>query len=47
MFSVVVVPVIKGKAGKISSKENYRPIALANVISKRVEVICYSELTCI
>ena len=39
MLSVVLVPVIKDKAGKISSKDNYRPIALASVISKLVEVI--------
>ena len=26
MLSVVLVPVIKDKAGKISSKDNYRPI---------------------
>ena len=28
-------------SGKISSKDNYRPIALASVISKLVEVINY------
>ena len=39
MLSVVLVPVIKDKAGKISSKDNYRPIALATVINKLVEVI--------
>ena len=38
-MSAVLVPVIKDKAGKISSKDNYRPIALASVISKLVEVI--------
>ena len=27
MLSVMLVPVIKDKAGKISSKDNYRPIA--------------------
>ena len=27
MLSVVLVPVIKDNAGKISSKDNYRPIA--------------------
>ena len=39
MSSVVLVPVIKDKAGKISYNDNYRPIALASVISKLVEVI--------
>ena len=47
MLSVVLVPVIKDKAGKISSKDNYRPIALASVISKLFEVICETELKCI
>ena len=32
MLSVMLVPVIKDKAGKISSKDNYRPIALASVV---------------
>ena len=39
MLSVVLVPVVKDKACKVSSKDNYRPIALASVISKLVEVI--------
>ena len=45
MLSVVLVPVIKDKAGKISSKDNYRPIALASVISKLVEVIRVNHRT--
>ena len=44
MLSVVLVPVIKDKAGKISSKDNYRPIALASVISKLVEVIMLDRI---
>ena len=39
MLSFVLVPVIKDTTGKISSKDNYRPIALASVISKLIEVI--------
>ena len=31
MVSVVLVPVINDKAGKLSSKDNYHPIALASV----------------
>ena len=31
-------------AGKISSKDNYRPIALASVISKLVEVIMLDRI---
>ena len=37
MLSVVLVPVIKDKCRKINDSENYRPIALASVISKVVE----------
>ena len=44
MLSVVLLPVIKDKAGKISSKDNYRPIALASVISKLVEVIMLDRI---
>ena len=44
MLSVMLVPVIKDKAGKISSKDNYRPIALASVICKLVEVIMLDRI---
>ena len=44
MLSVVLVSVIKDKAGKLSSKDNYRPIALASVISKLVEVIMLDRI---
>ena len=44
ILSVMLVPVIKDKAGKISSKDNYRPIALASVISKLVEVIILDRI---
>ena len=39
MLSVVLVPVIKDKCRKINDSGNYRPIALASVISKVVEKI--------
>jgi hypothetical protein len=39
MLSVVIVPVIKDKAGKINSRDNYRPIALASIMSKLIERI--------
>ena len=35
----MLVHVIKDRAGKISSMDNYRPIALASVIRKLVDVI--------
>ena len=39
MMTVQLVPVVKDKAGKVGSSENYRPIALANILSKVVEQI--------
>ena len=39
LLSVVLVPIIKDKCGKINSKDNYRPIALASIVSKIVENI--------
>ena len=39
MISVILAPVIKDKTGKINSKDNYRPIALASVLSKVLESI--------
>ena len=44
MLSVLIVPVIKDKAGNINSKDNYRPIALASIISKIVEMIMLDRL---
>ena len=44
MLSVLIVPVIKDKAGNINSKDNYRPIALASIISKIVETIMLSRM---
>ena len=37
----------KDRAGKIYSNANYRPIALASVISKLVDVIMLTQLKCI
>ena len=46
ILSVVLVPVIKDKAGKISSKNNYRPVALASMFSKIIEImiLCRIEI---
>ncbi len=44
MLAVVLVPVVKDKTGKISSLENYRPIALASVLSKVLEQILLDRL---
>jgi hypothetical protein len=37
MLRVLLVPLIKNKCGMVTDKDNYRPIALASVVSKIVE----------
>ena len=44
MISVLLVPVIKDKCKKISSKENYRPIALASILSKVLETVIFNRI---
>lgn len=44
MLSVMLVPVIKGKAGKINGMDNYRLIALASLYSLVLEKILLSRL---
>ena len=44
LMSVVLIPIIKNKCGNISSKENYRPIALASIISKLIEFIILNRI---
>ena len=44
LMSVVLIPIIKNKCGNINSKDNYRPIALASVVSKVLEKIILSRL---
>ena len=39
MLSVVLVPVIKNKNRRINDSDNYRPIALASIVSKVVEKV--------
>lgn len=46
MLSVLLLPVIKDKTGKISSIDNYRPIALASVLAKVLEIILLEQLQC-
>lgn len=45
MLYVILVPVIKDKTGKITSKDNYRPIALASIVSKVVETILFNRIS--
>merc|ERR1712002_141616 len=48
MLSVVITPLIKDKPGSITAKENYRPIALASVLSKIIELVILDRIeTCL
>lgn len=44
MTTVLLGPVIKDKAGKVGSSDNYRPIALANILFKVVEQILFERI---
>ncbi len=44
IMSVLLVPVLKDKAGKLNSIDNYRPIALASILSKVLERILLTKL---
>ena len=44
MLRVTLVPIIKNKAQSISSFDNYRPIALATIMSKVIEKIIYNRI---
>ena len=39
LMDTILIPIVKDKKGNISSKDNYRPIALTSVISKILESI--------
>ena len=45
MLSTVLVPIINDKTGRIDRMDNYRPIALASVISKVVEIILLNRIS--
>ena len=44
LIDVILVPVIKGKSNKISCKDSYRPVALANIMSKVQENIVLNRI---
>ena len=44
LLDVTIIPIIKNKAGNINSIDNYRPIAIASVLSKILEKILLSRL---
>ena len=45
MMYVVLIPIIKDKKAKISSIDNYRPVAIASVVSKVVERILLDRVS--
>lgn len=44
LMAVIIVPVIKDKCGNVNVKENYRPIALASILSKVLEIIILNRI---
>ena len=45
MIDVVLVPIVKNKRASICSKANYRPIALASIVSKIFEKLLYDRIS--
>ena len=45
MIAVVLVPIVKTKPASICSKANYRPIALASIVSKIFEQLLYDRIS--
>ena len=47
MISVVLIPIIKDKKAKLSSRpiDNYWPVVIASVVSKVVELILLDRLS--
>ena len=39
-----MVPVLRDKAGKLNSRDNYRPIALASIVSKVLERVILNRI---
>ena len=44
LLTVVLVPIVKNKAGNINSIDNYRPVALSNIFSKILEIIILGRI---
>ena len=45
LMSVVLLPLVKDKNKRLSDKNNYRPIAIANVITKVLEVVILNRIS--
>ena len=46
LLTVVLVPIIKNKAGNVNAIDNYRPVALSNIFSKILEFIILERFEC-
>lgn len=44
LLDIVLVPIIKDKSGSITSRDNYRPIALASILSKVIEKLLLQRI---
>ena len=44
LIEFILVPIVKNKCANITSKDNYRPIALANIITKFIESVIISRI---
>jgi hypothetical protein len=44
MMDSMIVPIVKNKCGDVSDKNNYRPVALANITSKVFELVMLNRL---
>ena len=46
LIKVILVPIVKDKNETLTSKKNYRPIALSTIYSKILEIIMLNRITC-
>ena len=44
MMQTKIIPLVKNKCGKLSDKNNYRPVAIANSLSKVFELFVRCEI---
>ena len=44
LIGLQIVPLVKNKSGNVADKNNYRPVALANICSKVFELILLDRI---
>ena len=44
LLTVVLVPIIKNKAGNVNAIDNYRPVALSNIFCKVLEIVILGRI---